>query len=197
MTPPFPSPPIGEPSRRIRSATLTSPTGARTTAARDGTGADTVDGGHAAHGFPWQRFTSIGAGAPEVQKNSGPHPEISGGGAFISVGRNSSSGAVGKVVNLDDRAAIGSPFGERQSLSVGVISALDRAIPSLTDFDIVTPADFVGFENYARLLSDDTFWLALTHSAIYLLVTPILLCIAWESATRRRVHVVWWIGLGP
>ena len=34
-------------------------------------------------------------------------------------------------------AAIGSQFGERQSLSVGVISALDRAIPSLTDFDIL------------------------------------------------------------
>lgn len=34
-------------------------------------------------------------------------------------------------------AAIGSPFGERQSLSVGVISALDRAIPSLTDFEIL------------------------------------------------------------
>ena len=33
-------------------------------------------------------------------------------------------------------AAIGSPFGERQSLSVGVISALDRNIESLTDFGI-------------------------------------------------------------
>lgn len=33
-------------------------------------------------------------------------------------------------------AAIGSPFGERQSLSVGVISALDRNISSLTAFDI-------------------------------------------------------------
>ena len=32
-------------------------------------GPDTVDGGHAAHGYPWQRFTSIGAGATEVQKN--------------------------------------------------------------------------------------------------------------------------------
>ena len=32
-------------------------------------------------------------------------------------------------------AAIGSPFGEEQSLSVGVISALDRAIQSLTGFD--------------------------------------------------------------
>ncbi len=33
-------------------------------------------------------------------------------------------------------AAIGSPFGERQSLSVGVISALDRNIDSLTQFTI-------------------------------------------------------------
>ena len=35
-------------------------------------------------------------------------------------------------------AAIGSPFGERQSLSVGVISALDRTIESLTAFQIGT-----------------------------------------------------------
>jgi S1-C subfamily serine protease len=33
-------------------------------------------------------------------------------------------------------AAIGSPFGEEQSLSIGVISASDRTIPSLTDFSI-------------------------------------------------------------
>jgi S1-C subfamily serine protease len=33
-------------------------------------------------------------------------------------------------------AAIGSPFGERQSLSIGVISALDRNIDSLTRFKI-------------------------------------------------------------
>ena len=33
-------------------------------------------------------------------------------------------------------AAIGSPFGERQSLSVGVVSALDRNIESLTEFAI-------------------------------------------------------------
>jgi S1-C subfamily serine protease len=33
-------------------------------------------------------------------------------------------------------AAIGSPFGERQSLSVGVVSAMDRAIDSLTKFKI-------------------------------------------------------------
>jgi S1-C subfamily serine protease len=43
----------------------------------------------------------------------------------------SSSVEVGEPV-----AAIGSPFGERQSLSVGVISAIDRSIESLTSFDI-------------------------------------------------------------
>jgi S1-C subfamily serine protease len=39
--------------------------------------------------------------------------------------------AVGEPV-----AAIGSPFGERQSLTVGVISAIDRNIQSLTQFQI-------------------------------------------------------------
>ena len=43
----------------------------------------------------------------------------------------SSSIAVGEPV-----AAIGSPFGERQSLSIGVVSALDRTIQSLTQFEI-------------------------------------------------------------
>ena len=33
-------------------------------------------------------------------------------------------------------AAIGYPFGEKQSLSVGVVSAIDRAIDSLTEFQI-------------------------------------------------------------
>ncbi|HEY8465919.1 MAG TPA: trypsin-like peptidase domain-containing protein [Solirubrobacterales bacterium] len=36
----------------------------------------------------------------------------------------------------DPVAAIGSPFGERQSLSVGVVSATDRSIDSLTEFSI-------------------------------------------------------------
>ncbi len=39
--------------------------------------------------------------------------------------------AVGEPV-----AAIGSPFGERQSLSVGIVSATDRSIGSLTEFTI-------------------------------------------------------------
>ena len=39
--------------------------------------------------------------------------------------------AVGEPV-----AAIGSPFGERQSLSVGIVSAIDRSIESLSQFSI-------------------------------------------------------------
>ena len=33
-------------------------------------------------------------------------------------------------------AAIGSPFGQAQSLSVGIVSAIDRSVASLTDFQI-------------------------------------------------------------
>ena len=45
-------------------------------------------------------------------------------------------GSLDDVSVGDPVAAIGSPFGERQSLSVGVISATDRSIPSLTQFQI-------------------------------------------------------------
>jgi len=48
----------------------------------------------------------------------------------LSLGRSSNL-VVGSPV-----AAIGSPFGERQSLSVGVVSAIDRNIESLTRFQI-------------------------------------------------------------
>jgi 2-alkenal reductase len=46
-------------------------------------------------------------------------------------------GSAGDLVVGSPVAAIGSPFGEEQSLSVGVISALDRSIQSLTGFDTV------------------------------------------------------------
>jgi len=45
-------------------------------------------------------------------------------------------GASDTVTVGEPVAAIGSPFGEKQSLSVGVISAIDRSIQSLTNFNI-------------------------------------------------------------
>jgi S1-C subfamily serine protease len=45
-------------------------------------------------------------------------------------------GSSGEIEVGQPVAAIGSPFGEEQSLSVGVISATDRSIDSLTDFTI-------------------------------------------------------------
>ena len=47
-----------------------------------------------------------------------------------------SLGSEGDVHVGDAVAAIGSPFGQNQSLSVGVVSAIDRSIDSLTDFGI-------------------------------------------------------------
>jgi putative chitobiose transport system permease protein len=60
---------------------------------------------------------------------------------------------------------------------------------SFTDYTIVTPPVWVGLKNYIHLLHEDTFWLALKHSFIYLLVTPILifLCIGLAVIVNRRL----------
>jgi putative chitobiose transport system permease protein len=65
---------------------------------------------------------------------------------------------------------------------------------SFTDFDIITPPEPVGLENYQRLIADDTFWLALTHSFVYLLVTPIIIALSVGLAIivnrrLRGIHV--------
>jgi len=49
---------------------------------------------------------------------------------------------------------------------------------SFTDYDIVRPPVFVGLKNFVALLDDDTFKLALLHSFVYLLVTPILITLS-------------------
>jgi putative chitobiose transport system permease protein len=61
---------------------------------------------------------------------------------------------------------------------------------SLTDYDIVRPPVFIGLDNFVALLDDDTLKLALLHSFIYLLVTPILigLAIALAIAVNRRLR---------
>ena len=61
---------------------------------------------------------------------------------------------------------------------------------SFTDYDIATPPVWIGLDNYRHLLEDDTFWLALTHSFVYLIVTPILifLSIVLAIIVNRRLR---------
>jgi putative chitobiose transport system permease protein len=49
---------------------------------------------------------------------------------------------------------------------------------SFTDYSIITPPEWVGLDNYRRLLGDPTFWKALTNSMIYLVATPILITLS-------------------
>ena len=58
-------------------------------------------------------------------------PEEAGGDLTVLPISDRNEYAVGEPV-----AAIGSPFGERQSISVGIVSAIDRSIESLSEFAI-------------------------------------------------------------
>jgi putative chitobiose transport system permease protein len=60
---------------------------------------------------------------------------------------------------------------------------------SFTNYNISTPPVWVGLANYAKLIADPIFWLALEHSFIYLIVTPILifLCIILAIIVNRKL----------
>jgi len=49
---------------------------------------------------------------------------------------------------------------------------------SFTEYNIMTPPEWVGLRNYQQLFRDDIFWQAMKHSFTYLLVTPILICLS-------------------
>ena len=61
---------------------------------------------------------------------------------------------------------------------------------SFLDYDIVTPPTFIGLKNYERLIADPTFWKALTHSVVYLLVTPTIMALSVTLAivVNRRLR---------
>ncbi len=61
---------------------------------------------------------------------------------------------------------------------------------SFTDYDIVRPPVWIGLDNFAKIFGDKTFWLALTHSVVYLLVTPILifLSIGMAIVVNRKLR---------
>jgi putative chitobiose transport system permease protein len=49
---------------------------------------------------------------------------------------------------------------------------------SFTDYNIVNPPVWVGLDNYRHLVADPTFWKALTHSIVYLIVTPTIIALS-------------------
>jgi putative chitobiose transport system permease protein len=61
---------------------------------------------------------------------------------------------------------------------------------SFTDYDIVRPPVWIGLDNYVKVFADKTFWLALTHSIIYLIVTPtlIVLSIGLAIVVNRKLR---------
>jgi putative chitobiose transport system permease protein len=60
---------------------------------------------------------------------------------------------------------------------------------SFTDYNIVTPPEWIGLKNYQQLVQDPIFWQALRHSFTYLLVTPtlIVLCILLAIVVNRKL----------
>jgi putative chitobiose transport system permease protein len=60
---------------------------------------------------------------------------------------------------------------------------------SFTDFNISTPPVWIGLRNFRELATDTIFKQALTHSFIYLIVTPILivLCIILAIVVNRKL----------
>jgi multiple sugar transport system permease protein len=42
---------------------------------------------------------------------------------------------------------------------------------SLTKWDLISPPDFIGFQNYQRLVQDDVFWITLKNTLIYVLMS--------------------------
>jgi putative chitobiose transport system permease protein len=65
---------------------------------------------------------------------------------------------------------------------------------SFTDYDIARPPVWVGLDNFRQILGDETFWLALTHSFIYLIATPILIALSIGLAIvvnrkLRGIHI--------
>jgi putative chitobiose transport system permease protein len=55
---------------------------------------------------------------------------------------------------------------------------LSVAYLSFTEYDILTPPQPVGLENYQKLLGDRVFWLSLRNSFTYLIVTPVIIVLA-------------------
>jgi putative chitobiose transport system permease protein len=65
---------------------------------------------------------------------------------------------------------------------------------SFTDYNIVNPPVWIGVDNYRKLVGDPVFWKALTHSIVYLVVTPTIIALSVTLAIvvnrkLRGIHI--------
>lgn len=60
---------------------------------------------------------------------------------------------------------------------------------SLTRYTPFQEPEFVGLENYRRLIADDRFWACLFNSGVYLLVTPVLIVLSLWAAMVLRAQI--------
>jgi len=61
-------------------------------------------------------------------------------------------------------------------------------ILSLTDWDVLSKADYVGFENYKKIFGSEEFWRVLINTLYYIVLYIPLMIIASLSPFRDRLH---------
>ncbi|MDX2018528.1 MAG: sugar ABC transporter permease [Planctomycetota bacterium] len=68
---------------------------------------------------------------------------------------------------------------------------------SLTKYTAFQGPVFVGLDNYRRLLATDRFWLCLVNSAVYLLVTPVIIAVSLGASiiVDARLKATGWLRL--
>lgn len=81
-------------------------------------------------------------------------------------------------------------------LGVFVLAAMVQVLYfSLTRYNPFSEPEWVGLENYRRLVADERFWWTLGNSFLYLLVTPVLMGISLAAAMLVHAGLRWAWGL--
>lgn len=71
-------------------------------------------------------------------------------------------------------------------LLFSIVPMLEVVWFSLLNYSFFGPHEFIGAENYRRLLSDANFWHTLMNSLLYVLVTPVLIVVSLVVALSVR-----------
>lgn len=66
---------------------------------------------------------------------------------------------------------------------------------SMTRYTPFAAPEFIGLENYQRLLASERFWFCLINSGLYLLVTPAIIAISLAAASVVHAGLAWAKGL--